>query len=166
MKFALLTVLLILGFVCSAVAQGASVSAGDLKTLEGREWSGTLTYLDYSSNKKTSIKSNLKVTAAAEDKMAWRFEYIYPDEPKANGKSDVKLSTDGLTFNEQTVIERIKLADGTTKIVTTKDGPDNGKKALFRHTYLVSAKSFSIMKEVRTEGSADFFERNTYTWTR
>lgn len=43
---------------------------------------------------------------------------------------------------------------------------DNDKRALFRYTYLLGAKSLSIKKEVRYEGASEFFERNEYSWKR
>lgn len=164
MRFALVTLLLAVAFIASA--SGQAVSGSELKVLEGGEWVGNLTYLDYGSNKKTLIKSNLKVMPTGADGRAWVFEYVYPDEPKANGKSEARLSVDGRTFNDQAVIEKTRLADGALKIVATKEGTDNNKKALFRYTYLISLSKFSIVKEVTTEGSDAFFERNAYAWTR
>jgi hypothetical protein len=160
---ALVFIIIFLLSVFGAFGQAASVSADDLKPLAGA-WTGTLTYLGYGSGKKTSIRSDVKVTG--DEPGAWTFEYIYPDEPKANGKSVVKLSSDGRTFNDQEVAEAKKLPDGTIRIVTTKPGTDNNRPALFRYTYIVGKSAFSISKEVRLEGSETFFERNTYSWTR
>jgi hypothetical protein len=165
MKTSILLVSLILTTALTLAAQSASLQPADLASLPGT-WTGSLTYLDYGSNKKTSIKSDVKVTADASDPQAWTFEYIYPDEPKANGKSVVKLSADGRMFNDQTVIARSTLADGTQKVVTTREGTDNDKKALFRYTYLISPAKFSILKEAKAEGSDAYFERNSYSWTR
>jgi hypothetical protein len=111
-------------------AQTAKVSASDLKPLEGKQWIGSLTYLDYSSN------------------------------------NDVKLSADGRIFDGESVVERTKLPGGVLKIVTTKPGKDNNRDATFRHTYLIGKAAFSIKKEVRIDGTSEFFERNTYSWTR
>lgn len=155
----------IFALVSWAFAQTVSVTPDELKTLEGAEWVGELTYLDYSSNEKTSIKSNLKISKS-NDPRVWTFDYIYPREPKANGTSMVGLSADGRTFNDQAVVEKSKLADGTLKFVSTKPGTDNERKALFRFTYLFSATKFSIKKEVKVDGTDTYFERNTYTWSR
>lgn len=166
MKRSLILVAIVLAAcVASVLGQSASVVPGDLYALDGT-WTGTLTYLDYSSGKKTSIKSDLRVGRMEGEAGAWSFEYIYPDEPKANGTSVVKLSPDGRILNDQAVLKREKLPDGTIKIVTTKTGTDNDKKALFRFTYLIAPSSFSILKEVKVEGADQFFERNTYRWAR
>ncbi|MBA2621375.1 MAG: hypothetical protein H0U87_09260 [Acidobacteria bacterium] len=142
------------------------IKPGDFKQLTNGQWKGKLTYQDYRSNKKVSILSNLTVTELSEDKLSWIFEYGYPDEPKANKKSIVKISKDGKTFDDETVVERTKLPNETLKIVTMNDGMDNDKPAVFRHIYLINKKSFSIKKEVKYEGTDEFFERNEYSWNR
>ena len=142
------------------------IKSGDFKQLTAGQWKGRLTYQDYRSNKKASILSNLTVTESNENKLSWIFEYEYPDEPKANKKSIVKISKDGKTFDDETVVERKKLSNETLKIVTTKNGTDNDKPSVFRYTYLINKKSFSIRKEVKYKGTQEFFERNEYSWIR
>lgn len=149
-----------------AILNTPKITNKDLQLLTGAQWSGTLTYLDYRSNKKVSIPSNLIVTQAVEDKLSWIFDYQYPAEPQANSKETVIIGKDGRAINGETVIERAKLTGGTLRIVTKKQGQDNDRNALFRYTYLLNTKSFSIKKEVRYEGEAKFFERNEYSWTR
>lgn len=146
--------------------QSPRISAEEIRRLTGARWMGTLTYLDYRSNKKVSIPSNLTVTQSAGDESSWAFEYEYPEEPKANGKQTLKLSDDGAVFDGETVVERAGLDGGGFRLVTVKRGRDNDKEALFRFTYTFEGKTFSIKKEVRPEGAADFFERNTYSWKR
>lgn len=160
---ALLTASSLFGFT---FLKQPKVNTKDLQRLTGAQWIGTLTYLDYRTNKKISILSNLIVTRSAEDKLSWIFEYQYPDEPKANSKDTVTISKDGKTIDGKTVIERTTLAGDTIRIVTEKSGTDNDKSALFRYTYLLSARSFSIKKEVRYEGTTEFIERNQYSWQR
>lgn len=164
MKTVIFIFIFSLALIVSASAQTAKISAKDLKPLEGRQWVGDLTYLDYTSKKKTSIKSNVTITRAND--LTWIFDMQYPLEPNANSKDETKLSADGRTFDGETVIERIELPDGILKIVTTKPGKDDNRDSTFRHVYLIGKKSFSIKKEVKFDGSAEYFERNTYSWTR
>ena len=142
------------------------ISRDDLQLLTGQQWSGTLTYLDYRSNKKVSIPANLTVRPNAADKWSWIFEYRYPDEPKANSEEIVRLSKDGKTINDEVVLERTSLPDNTVRFVTEKKGDDNNRRAAIRYTYSLSAKSFSIKKEVRYEDENRFFERNEFAWRR
>ncbi|MBC7898631.1 MAG: hypothetical protein H7070_01140 [Saprospiraceae bacterium] len=159
----LFTILIFSGMVG---AQTAKVDATDLNRLTGAEWKGTLTYLDYSSNKKTSIASNLTVIETPGDHLSWTFDFKYPDEPKADKRSTVTLSPDGRTFDGETVIEKTYLSRESLKIVTTQRGTDNDKKAVFRYTYLFAPASLSIKKEVRLETATEYFERNEYSWKR
>ena len=161
---ALASVTLVALFAFSAVAQNTKLVPKELKVLEGAAWTGTLTYLDYSSGKKTSIKSDLTISKLGERK--WSFAFTYPDEPKANSKDDVLLSEDGRTFDGETVVERTKLKNGILRIVTSRPGKDNDKPATIRHTYLFSKTEFSIRKDVKLDGGTEFFERNTYSWQR
>lgn len=144
----------------------AKVKVDDFQHLAGAQWTGTLTYLDYGRNKKVSIPSRLSVTRSDTERRSWIFEYQYPDEPQANDKQIVAIGKDGKTIGDAKVVERTTLADKSLRIVTEKAGTDNDKPALFRYTYLLSAKSFSIKKEVRYEGASEFFERNEYSWKR
>ena len=148
----------------AAVFGQATLKPKDLSALTGEKWIGQLTYLDYRSNKPTTIKSNLTVTKTGDS--AWSFAYQYPDEPKANSTGEVTLSADGKSFNNQAVVSKRKNSGGGIEIVTNKEGDDNNKKALFRFTYTITPKTFSIRKEVQVEGSTEWFERNTYSWSR
>lgn len=146
--------------------QSPRVSAEDLRGLTGARWTGTLTYLDYRSNKRVSIPSNLTVTRAEGDETAWVFEYEYPEEPKANGKQTLKVGDGGALFDGGTVVERTSLDGGGFRLVAEKRGKDNDREATFRYTYTLDRSTFIIKKEVRPEGAAEFFERNTYSWKR
>ena len=157
---------LLAAFVSFVPQQSPRVSAEDLRRLTGARWTGTLTYLDYRSNKPVSIPSSLTVTQAAGDENAWVFEYEYPDEPKANGKQTLKIEEGGTVFDGETVVERTGLDGGGFRLVTEKRGRDNDKEALFRFTYTLDGSAFSVKKEVRPEGASDFFERNRYSWKR
>ncbi|MBK8301902.1 MAG: hypothetical protein WBC19_09685 [Pyrinomonadaceae bacterium] len=166
MKILLTLFAVTIALTVTTAAQTAKISAKDLKPLEGDQWIGNLTYLDYQSKKPTSIKSNVTVTRNATDKLKWTFAMQYPLEPKANRTEDIILSPDGKTFDGETVIERTKLPDGMLRIVTSKPGKDDNRPATLRHTYLVGKKTFSIKKEVKLDSETEYFERNTYSWTR
>jgi len=153
-------------FAGLARSQAPRFSEEDLQRLTGARWRGTLTYTDYRSAKKVSIPSELTVTQAEGQGRAWLFEYVYPAEPKANGRRTVTLGEGGGVFDSEKVVERTGNGDGVVVIVTEKRGKDNDKDALFRFTYTFGGSSFSIRKEVRPEGAAEFFERNRYSWER
>lgn len=163
---ALALILLISSLLFCFVPNETKITRNDFQILTGEQWSGTLTYLDYRANKKVSIRANLSVTQSVDDDHSWVFDYQYPDEPKANSKEIIKLSKDGKSINGEAVIERTKLPNGTVRFATEKKGQDNDRSASFRYIYTLSAKMFSIKKEVRYDGETQFFERNEYRWTR
>ena len=158
--------LVALSVFAPAFAQAPRVSAEDLRRLTGARWAGALVYLDYRSGKEVSIRSRLTVTESNEGGPSWVFDYEYPDEPKANGRKTWTLGAGGTTINDETVVEKTRLGDGTLKVVTERRGKDDDRDALFRFTYLIAASRFSVRKEVRPEGAAEFFERNRYSWER
>jgi hypothetical protein len=147
-------------FLSNAVAQ-IEIKSSDLKILSGEKWVGKLTYLDYSSNKKTSILADLIVEPTG-DSLVWIFKNIYPKEPKANGESKIKISKKGKIFDGEKVIERAQLSPETLKIVTTK----SKDKKQFRYTYIIATEKFSIRKEEKGINDKDFFERNVYEYSR
>ena len=144
----------------------AKIQRDDVQLLTGAQWAGTLTYLDYRSNKKVSIPANLTVKPNGDDKWSWVFEYQYPDEPHANSSEIIRLSKDGRSMNDEVVLERTSLPEGTVRFVTEKKGEDNNRSASIRYTYSLNAKSFSIRKEVRYDDEDQFFERNGFDWKR
>ena len=166
MKSSLPLTLLALFSILPAFAQKPIVKPEDFSLLTGERWTGSLVYRDYGSNKEVSIPSHLTVTKATAEDLTWIFEYEYPQEPKANSKENVKLTTDGTRINDENVVARENLDDGVLRLVTERLGKDNDRNALIRHTYLIGRSSFSIKKEVRPEDSTKFFERNRYTWRR
>jgi hypothetical protein len=166
MKLCVFVLLVASAFAGLFPQQAARVSVEDLKRLTGVRWTGTLTYLDYGSNKRVSIPSNMTVKQVEGDENAWVFEYEYPLEPKANGRQTLKFGDGGTVFDGETVFERTELDGGGFKLVTLKRGRDNDREALFRFTYTLDGPTFSIKKEVRPEGASEFFERNEYSWKR
>ena len=149
-----------------AFPQTPVLQVDDLRRLTGTQWTGALTYMDYRSNKQVSISSNLTVTQVAGDEMSWVFAYEYPHEPKADSKHTVTITEGGTRVDGKQVTERILLDADTIRIAAEQAGTDNDRKALLRYTYLIAPSHFSIKKEVRYEGTAEFFERNRYSWKR
>ena len=167
MKFLLTSFLFVLSAWVGAAGQNTVVSADDLKVLEGGRWTGSLTYQDYRSGKRTQIKSDVLIKRKTGESNSWIFSYEYPDEPKANGISEVAITDGGKGFNGGAVMEiRRNEKDGSILLVTTKPGTDNDRKALFRYSYLIGRDKFSIKKEVQVDGSTEWFTRNEYAWSR
>jgi hypothetical protein len=162
-KVAVASILLCIGI--NGTAQNQSVSISDFKPLEGR-WSGTLTYLDYSSNTNETIKTNVEVSI----KNATVFEMgiFYTDEPNKNEKDKYRIRKNGTMINKRKLIERTLLPDGTLKIVLQDKGTDGNdyKPATFHHVLLISKNKFTMTKLVKFDGEINFFQRNQYSFRR
>lgn len=91
-------------FSVSLFAQPAPrIEPADVQGLAGAPWKGSLTYLDCTSRKPVSIATQRVVTRADAVGRAWRFDYQYPDEPKANSASSVTIAGDGSTIDRERV---------------------------------------------------------------
>ena len=154
------------------------VRPADLDRLVGSPWHGTLSYLDYQSNSKATISSTLEVVqqpglaqvgndfADAGVAPGWQFRIGYPDEPKMDSAQVVRIEDGGRRLSGEKVLSRSERGDGVICLVTEERGRDDDRPADFRFTYNIAARAFSIRKEVRPDGAAEFFERNCYRWTR
>jgi hypothetical protein len=153
---------LILTMLCAITLHSQDAVTMDmLRPLFGKQWTGTLTYLDYSSGEETSIP--VSMTVEPKNDRAIEFAILYPGEASANNTSTVKFSKDGKTFNGQKVEAVESLGDGMTEIVTTEKGKDNGRAATMTHTYVIGPRIYSSEKFVLYEGDDKAFLRNSYS---
>ena len=148
-------------------SSNATAVTSEFDSLAGETWRGNLTYLDYSSNKLVTIRSTLRVTKVRPG--VWTFATGYDDEPQANGASEVRLEDSGSVLNNNDIAERVisRVERGDQVQVTTESaGQDDSRPATIRKTYTVSPAKFSIRKEVKLQGTSEFFMRHEYSWTR
>jgi hypothetical protein len=92
--------------------------------------------------------------------------YEYPKEPQANLKDTTYIVNK--LFGKDKIVEFTKAADGGFTLVTEiagEDGNDN-KKAVLRHTYILKSNTFSIIKDVKFEGTDKWIKRNEYLLNR
>lgn len=153
------TVYLIAGMTLSFTVQSQSVSIDDLSPLFGQKMSGELIYLDYQSGKEVSIPVELTIEKSSASSAKYSFRY--PGEASANNEQKVKISKDGTSFNNEKVIDRKELKDGVIQITTISDGKDDGKKASFVTTYMISSKGYSSEKLVKYNDGTELL-RNRY----
>ena len=140
------------------------ISPKDLSALPGERWKGILTYRDFSRNKDYSIPVEITVTQSSADE--WLFKYEYPKEPDANGEQTFKISDGGKRFDNGILVSKTELPDKSLQFVTEKEGKDNDREATLRYTYTLNQTNFSIKKEVKYKGEADYFLRNEYKVSR
>lgn len=142
------------------------ISSRDFKGLIGC-WSGSLTYLDYTSNKPFSMPVTITVKDFSNSNLVI-CSLEYPKEPAANALDTIFISKDGRLLNNETVKTKRVFGKDSLEIVTEitgVDGNDN-KPAILRHTYLLGRNNYSIRKEVHFAGQNDWILRNEYKLVR
>jgi hypothetical protein len=149
-----------------AFAFATSVSVKDFKPAYGK-WTGTITYLDYTSGKPFAMPANVKISKNNKDAQQLIFAFEYPQEPKANGNDTLVISQDGMMIDDTKVVSK-ESKDGGLQIISEKDGVDGNenKKALIRYIYRISKKSFVKRKEVKFDGKDKFILRNEFKMSR
>ena len=143
------------------------LSLNNLKALSGN-WSGTLTYLDYSSGKPYTMEANIRVAHIARNDSSLTFSYVYPKEPKANEVDTLTISQGGKYLDGARLVE-VKLAPNKDfELMTESAGTDgnDGKKAVIRKTYILKGSSFTIRKDVKFDDSKTWINRHIYDFVR
>ena len=140
------------------------ISPNDLEAVLG-EWTGSLTYMDYSSNKPYSMPAELTVETG-KNPYQYILKYRYPNEPQANNKGKFEVTKEGTQINKKDVVS-IERTEKDGLIVTTEhSGKDNRKKAIIRNIYIISTAKFVLRKEVKFEDANEWLQRNEYSFTR
>ena len=149
-----------------AFAITASVSVKDFKPAYGK-WTGTITYLDYTSGKPFSMPANVAIVKNKKDANQLILAFEYPKEPKANGNDTLTISSDGSMIDDTKVVSKVE-RDGMLQIITEKNGVDGNenKKAVIRYIYSISKRSFIKRKEVKFDGENKFIMRNEFNMSR
>lgn len=141
----------------------ARVEAGDLLVAVGDDWTGTLTYRDYSPpHGDVTLQVEAKVKAVAG---GLSIALHYPREPGADGISDLLLTDGGRVFDGEPVISAERAGD-TLQIVTEAACEDDNRPATCRHIYSIAPKQLGWRKLVQFAGDGEAVRRNDYSFTR
>jgi hypothetical protein len=149
--------------LCSSL-NAQSVQVKDLSNSVG-SWKGKLTYLDYASGKPFTMLANINIALTADTK-GYVIGYEYPKELHANSKDTAFIVEN--YFGKDKIVEFKKDLDGGYKMITEVDGNDgnDNKKAILRHTYILKSNTYSIIKDVKFEGTDKWIKRNEYLLNR
>ena len=145
-------------------SKAQSLQIEDLSSSVGY-WKGKLTYLDYSTGKPYTMSANIKISLT-ENKKGYIMGYEYPKEPQANSKDTTYIVNK--LFGKDQIVEFKKASGGSFSLVTEIVGEDgnDSKKAILRHTYLLKPNTFSIIKDVKFDGTDKWIKRNEYLLKR
>jgi len=140
-----------------------TVQLEDFTLLSGDDWTGTLSYLDYSSNKIAKIP--VKAQFELKGKNTIRYGIQYPGEAYMNSYEKIKISRRGDKLDKRPIVNVTKNEEAFI-VTTMHSGKDDNKPAEIRTTYTLSADSFLITKDVKFKGNEDFFNRSEYKFIR
>lgn len=153
------------------VATAADISQSDITVTEqdfarlaGTNWTGTLSYLDYSSKKMSSIPVGLDFKSPKGRTL--KYMITFPNEPQYNSKEKIKLSRDGRRLDGNTVISKSTASDGSLTIVTQHEDKDDGEPAMIKMRYTINDDAFTIIKDVKPLTADAYFLRSKYKFTR
>ena len=133
------------------------LSSSDLSGLGGKNYSGALTYLDYSSGETVSLDVMADVTVKLN---CLRIAIEFVDEPEANSTEEYCISEDGRSFAGAKLISLQRLGPEFMAFQTEETGEDNNKPALLRQSYILSQKAITSGREVSYDDGETWFERN------
>jgi len=141
-----------------------TLQTGDLAPFVG-EWTGSLTYLDYSTNEPYTMPANLLVEQG-KNANELQLNVSYPKEPGANSKGTMRLSKDGKELNKERIVSVERLSNGELTFSVVKNGKDDNKKATIKTTYRVGPSTLVYRKEVQFKGTDTWILRNEYSYKR
>lgn len=158
--------LLILQISATGFAQEYYLTKEDLKQLSGC-WDGSLTYLDYSTNKPFSMPSNYNISPI-EKSDNFKVVIAYPKEPEANSIDTIFITGNGNEIDGEIIKSKRVLSDKSLEIITEQKGKDGNddKPATFKFTYLLSAENYSKKKEVKFDDGEAWIMRHEYKFKR
>jgi hypothetical protein len=166
LKKQLLLAIVLIGTTCNLSAQNKTTTfkISDLSGSLGK-WSGSLTYLDYTSGKPYTMPADIIISFAVNPE-GYIMTYEYPNEPKANEVDTTYLKDHN--FGKEKVVQFNKKTSGEFTLVTAYEGTDgnDNKKAVLRHTYTLEGNSFSIKKDVQFKGTSKWIKRHEYLLTK
>jgi len=158
-----ITLVIVLVTITAHAQLENTVTNEEISILNNTQWAGELMYLDYSSGKETTLKTNMQITTK-NNKITMNTQYVY--EPSANNKDTIKLKKNGTYFGNEKIIEKTVSKNGVTTIITTFEANDDNTPATLFKTYVFSGTEFSVTKEVQFENTKEKFVRNRVTYTK
>lgn len=146
------------------------VSGPDFSAASAPDWHGTLTYLDYGTQKSVTLITDLRGQMSGADRLILKFDYeepnkthVFDTDTLAIAPGGARVRWDGTTFTVQT---KQWLPNHTLHLVLEGSGQDNLRPVLIRKTVLLNAHLFSVRKQVRLAADTAFIQRNAYRFTR
>lgn len=168
LRFSVFSLALLLSLLCSPVAwsQSPRLLPQDPALFCG-QWTGRLTYLDYTTGKPYTMPAQTKIQFL-DNKKGLQVQMIYPNEPKANSTDTLLLDPTGKSWDGDKLIQRKTLANGDVEIIIEREGRDGNDNlpATIRRTITIGPKTYITRKDVRFTGSQTWIQRHEYRYAK
>ena len=107
-----------------------------------------------------------KRISLTENMLGYIMGYEYPNELHANSKDTTYVNNK--LFGKDKIVEFKKATDGAFTLVTEMAGEDGNdhKKAILRHTYTLKSNNYSVVKDVKFDGTDVWIKRNEYQFVK
>lgn len=162
--FSLLVTISPTTFADTEEAAQVTVSMEDFDVLAGDGWEGSLTYLNYGSDQRSTIPVKMAIEILG--KHSLRIAIRYPGEEQYNDAEKIKISRNGKRVDGYDLVARELQPDGALVLTAIGSGRDDDRKADIQMVYFISANEFRIEKNVRFDQDDNFFNRNVYLFSR
>ncbi len=152
-------------------AQSLAVQNSDFEGIN-QNWTGQLQYLNYGDDKSiVKIHCTLKTDfKKGKIKSIIEFNELDKKGKKMTSKSKFQLSKNGEFFlidKEKWEVVSMEKADQNIQIIAQKRGKDNNRMADLKITWtLKKNQSISWKKDVRYDGTDQFFNRNSFSFSK
>ena len=141
-----------------------------LTNLSG-QWSGSLTYIDFSDDvTRSSIDCQMAATWKKQT-LTISIGFTEPNGKVFYDKSKIKIKEKGAQFvynGSRYTVKEIEPRNSSKgwRITATTTAKDNQKEAAIRLILELSDEQFTMTKEVKYLNSEEYFIRNTYSFIR
>jgi hypothetical protein len=151
----------------------ATVSNDFISAMQG-DWKGKLTYTDYQ-NDSTQVTMDVWLKSSFEDaKLVKEFYYREPDgktKQKAKSTDTTYIADNGEKLFETGYKNPFKIRtyeniNETKKLIMETKDEDNNKASTIKTTITLTPSSMTIKKEVKYNGTSNFFVRHTFSYTK
>ncbi|TAF53194.1 MAG: hypothetical protein EAZ62_04865 [Sphingobacteriia bacterium] len=161
-----LALLAIVSLPFFTMGQATSLQKKEVELFCG-SWTGSLTYLDYSSGKPYTMPAKTQINFLSKGN-GLQVKMIYPDEPKANGIDTILLDAQGQKWDGDALVQKRVLADGNLEIITERQGRDgnDNKAATIRKTITIGPKVYVSRKDVKFIGTDQWIQRHEYRYAK
>ena len=166
MKFCLSILLALCSITLCDAQKNSKNIIKDFNSIVG-SWTGTLSYLDYTSGKSYTMPADIEIKRLGSTS-SFILSNIYPKEQSANSVDTIQIFIDEQFIDKEIIKTRKVISNGDIEIVTEEKGTDgnDNKPATFRHTYILGSTHFIKRKEIQFEGETIWIKRHEYSYSR